>query len=260
MATDIQKERLKKLGRFLAVKVPIIIAIIIIMMIVSLKLVERYPDPLRQGFEDYLSRTYGSTATIGQLERVQFFPNIVVTARDVTMHNRSNAAVIDIAVDYIDIEAPFTSMIFGTGKIKNLDIRNLTAAEHFILPKALDIKNLSIAEENGPEQYGAFLTADGKYAGQKMSLQAELEKSGNLYKVGQSIPFSLSLGGAVINAQMVKERGGKVLLKNTVYTASGKETEARDYILAEQGEFKKDNPLTCLIDEGAVNQCQEFFK
>lgn len=258
--TEEQQKRFKKLAKFFAIKVPIVIAVLIIMMIVSLKLVERYPDPLRQGFEDYLSRTYGTTATIGQLEAVKFFPTIHVRARDITMHNKSNAAVIDISVGYIDIQAPFTSMIFGAGKIQNLEIENLSADKNFILPQALTIQNLDIVEKNGPDQYGVFLTAYGSYAQKNMTLEAELQRKRDAYKIGNSMPFSLSIGDTTLNAQLDKVGQGKVFLKNMVYDVGGQSTEAQDYLLFDNNAFRDNNPLACLVMQGDINQCQNYTK
>jgi hypothetical protein len=191
---DIKKNRLIKLAKFLAIKLPIVFAVMAIMMIVSLKLVERYPDPLREGFQQYLSAAYNTNATIGKLEKITFFPTINVHATNVTMHNKSNAAKIDMEVKSTIISAPFWSMLLHAGRIKTLQVKGLQATAGSLLPYDLEIYDLNIIDKEGPEQYGSFIVAEGSYHGQKMTFEAEIQKLKSNYKISRDTPFSLKIG------------------------------------------------------------------
>ena len=125
MSNEIKNSRRKKFIKWIFIRIPIILIILAAMMIGSLKLVERYPEPLRDGIEEFLSKNSDTNATIGVLERVKFFPNIEIYLRDVTMHNTQNAAVVNIALESAKISAPFWSMFFGGSQLNNISITNL---------------------------------------------------------------------------------------------------------------------------------------
>ena len=180
---NIKKQRIIKFVKFLAIKLPIIFGILALMMIASLKLVERYPDPLREGFQDYLSRAYDTNATIGRLEKISFFPMINVHATDITMHNKSNAAVIDMKIESITLRSPFWSMLLHAGRVNKLKIKGLKSNSGFIMPQSVQIDNLDIIDREGPEQYGSFIVASGLYNGQKMTFEAEIKKLKSSYKI-----------------------------------------------------------------------------
>ncbi len=191
--SDIKKQRLKKLAKFLFIKFPIFLGIIALMMIVSLKMVERFPDPLREGFQQYLSQAYNTNATIGQLEKIAFFPKIDVRASDITMHNNANAALIDMEIKSIAIQSPFWSMIFNTGHLNRLMVEGLKANAGFILPHAIEINKLDIIDKEGPDQYGSFVVAEGSYNNQEMNFEAEIKKIKSGYKILGKILLILAI-------------------------------------------------------------------
>jgi len=257
--SDQKKTRFKKLAKWIFIKVPIIVAIFMLVMIVALKLVERHPDPLRDGFEEYLSKSSGTNATIGELEDIKFFPNVVVNLNDLTMHNANNAAVIDLSVKTAEVSAPFWSMLFGGSRINILDITKLEAVAGQLSPLEIKVENIQIEDRNGPDQYGSFIISNGTYGGKKMSFEAEIESKNKGYKIPKMIPFSLSVGKSSLNATLDK-RLTTVALINAVFTHDKKSSEAQEYILVESGEYKKDNPLSCMFDNADSNICNSYIE
>lgn len=259
MGEDVKPSRGKKLFKFIFLKFPIFVMIFIAVMIAALKLVERYPDPLREGFEQYLSQGTLTNATIGKLDKFAFFPNIDVRLRKVTFHNRSNAAEIDLEIDYAEVSAPLWSIFTGNNRLKNLDIQKLDAKEDVITPQALYIEKAGIVNKQGPDQYGSFITAEGLYNKQQMFFEAEVEKRGTNYYVPKEVSFTLSLGDAALDATLSKGLLD-VSLKNTVFTLAGKKSAAQDYILVKAGEYNKNNPLTCLYEKADIQDCKIYLE
>lgn len=256
---DIKKTRLKRIARFLMVNIPIVLGVLALMMVGSLKLVERYPDPIREGFQQYLSTAYQTNATIGVLDKITFFPALDLRASNITMHNNANAAQIDMAIKSIEINAPFWSLFFKTGRIDKIKIEGLQASAGFSLPHEMKIDILEIIDKSGPEQYGSFLIASGTYNNQKMTFEAEIKKLKTGYKLNKTTPFSLSIGKAQLNAQ-IQKNSTSVLLNNVVYAVGNKTSTARDYILFDDKVFKEDNPLHCLLHSDDVAECKVYLK
>lgn len=254
-----RKNRRKKLFKFVFLKFPIFVMIFMAVMIAALKLVERYPDPLREGFEQYLSQGTRTNATIGKLDKFAFFPNIDIRLREITFHNRNNAAEIDLTIEYAEVSAPLWSIFTGNNRLKNLDIQKFDAKENVVTPQALYIAKAGIVNKTGPEQYGSFITAEGTYNKRKMFFEAEVEKKGADYYVPKAVSFTLSLGSAALDATLDKGLLD-VKLKNTVFTLAGKKSEAKDYILVKSGEYNKNNPLTCLYEKADIQDCKIYLE
>lgn len=257
--TEDQKRRLIKLGKFLGIKLPIFFVIIFILMILTLKLVERYPDPLREGFQEYLSNTYGTNATIGKLEKIQFFPVVNVHATNVTMHNRSNAALVEMSIESFKVSAPFWSLFLNTGRLYELEIKGLLANKGFILPKEIKVEALEIINRDGPNQYGAFLIANGTYDNQKISFEAELHKKENGYSIPKKIPYALGLGQTEVTGQIFR-KGQNIQTLNTVLSVGDKNSEARDYDVFQDSAFATDNPLYCILNANNLKNCEEYLE
>lgn len=251
--------RHKKFLKFLCIKLPIIIGIIILVMIAALKLVERYPEPLQQGLEQYLSETTHTNATIEKMEKFAFFPNIDIRVQKLTLHDRTNAALVPMSAEYIELIAPIGSVFFNNNRLKNINIKNLKANAGIILPQDIEIETAKIITREGPEQYGSFLSMSGKYAGQKMSFEAEIEKKKNTYYVPKNIPFSLSIGAATLSATLAKGFVD-VTLKNAVFSYNNQSAVASDYPIVQSGGYAQDNPLYCLITKPSAADCGAYLK
>ncbi len=228
------------------------------MMIATLKLVERYPDPLRQGFEEYLSGLYDANATIGRLEKVSFFPQINIHAEEITIHNKSNAALIKIDIQSFKVSAPFLSIFLNTGFLNNLSIQGLNAVEGAILPRSFEIKEVNIVKKEGPEQYGAFIIGGGTYDKEPMTFEAQLKEKKNGYRLEDQIPFSLKLGNAKLNAQ-IQSKGGNIKMLNSTLVLDNTSSNSKDYIIFENNKFNEENPLYCLLSKESQLECEKYL-
>lgn len=250
---------MKKIMKWVFIRIPIIVMIITAMLIGSLKLVERYPDPLRDGFEEYLSKNSGTNATIGSLEKITFFPNIDIRLQDLTMHNKQNAAIIDIEMDSASISAPFWSMLFGGSRLNDISIMNLKSKVGALTPLALTLDSVGIINKEGPEQYGSFLVAVGSYGGKEMLLEAEIDKLDKNYRMPKALSFSLLIGKAELNASLIKNFSG-VHLKTAVFSRGKKTASSKDYVLVKSKEYNKNNPLSCLLYHADAKECDVYLE
>ena len=261
-SSDTKHNKKRKRIKFFFFKLPIILMVIIAVLIGALKLVEGYPDPLRQGFEEYLSGVSGGNAIITKLENIKFVPNFILHAKDIGIHNRQNAAEIDLEVKEFHLNAPFSSMLFKNGKINDFVLKGLTARKGMITPKEIEVSSVAIVTKEGPDQFGSFLIAQGQYGEQKLDLELELEVQKYNYRFNTQTPFSLTLGDYQIHTNF-KRKARKTILENTVFQKNddgGQQTNEKTYILVDKAGYQLDNPLSCLFIEQELSNCDQYLK
>ncbi|GEM_PF-2380689 len=263
-STEQQETHNKKRKRikFFFFKLPIILMVIIAVLAGALKLVEGYPDPLRQGFEQYLSDVSGGNAIITKLETIKFVPNFILHAKDISIHNRQNAAEIDLEVKEFHLNAPFSSMLFKNGKINELVLKGLKAKKGMITPKEIEVSSVDIVTKEGPDQFGSFLIVQGQYGGDRLGLELELEVQKYNYRFNMQTPFSLTLGDYQLNTNFRRKLKG-VTLENTVFQKNnddGQQISEQTYILVDKVGYQLDNPLSCLFTEQELSNCDQYLK
>jgi len=255
----------KKRMKFLFLKLPIFMALFFLMMIVALKLVERYPAPLKEGFEKYLSQTTNTNTTVERLEKAAFFPNIDIRLHNMTMHRNDNAAIIDIEADKIFISVPLSGLFIRKGKINLLDIENFTALEGVLTPALLEIESAQIVDREGPEQYGSFVIVKGRYAEKPLLIEAEIKKEKDYYIIPNDLSVSIKLGAYEVDAT-TEQRDGNILLVNTVFNKGDAQenirTQATEYLFVEKNEHRENNPLSCLYFNAgtAIENCDQYLE
>ena len=251
---DKKQKRRKKILKFFLIKLPIILLVLGLIFYMTLKLVERYPVPLREGLEQYLSSSFGASASIGTLNKFAFVPNIDIDLSDITLHRSNNAAKIDFKAENVKITIPFWAAFFGKSKFKALNVQNAISEPDVLLPQAFNFKTITIEDKQGPEQYGSFLVTQGTYANQDFNFEAKLEKQGSNYSITSNVPFVLTLGDATLNG-VINRNLRHVTMTNTVFKVGNKEEDLGEYIVANSNEYTKNNPLYCLMVEAAPEKC-----
>ena len=259
--SDIKHNKKRKRIKFFFFKLPIFLMVIIAVLIGALKLVEGYPDPLRQGFEEYLSGVSGGNAIITKLEEIKFVPNFILHAKDIGIHNRQNAAEIDLEVKEFYLNAPFSSMLFKNGKINDFTLKGLTAKQGMIAPKEINISSVGIVTKEGPDQFGSFLVAQGQYGGENLVLELKLEVQKYNYRFSMQTPFSLTLDDYKIHTNFKRKLKG-IVLENTIFEKNNDvpQTGEKTYILIDKAGYQLDNPLSCLFIEQELSNCDQYLK
>jgi len=251
----------KKRIKFLFLKLPIFIGLFCLVMIAALKLVERYPAPLKEGFEKYLSETTNTSTTVERLEKAAFFPNIDIRLHNMSMHRASNAAIIDMEADKIFISVPLSGLFIQKGKINFLDIENFKALEGVFTPSSLEIDSAKIIDKEGPKQYGHFIVVNGRYAEKPLFIEAEINKKDYYYLIPDNLSLSVKLGEYGLDTT-TEQRDGNILLVNTVFNKGNKASSATEYLFVEKNTHRENNPLSCLyLNAGtAITNCDQYLE
>lgn len=254
-----QKSKTRKFLRFFFTRLPFALVLGTLLLIGSLKLVEKHPEPIREGFEKFLSQKTNTNTTITRIDDVSFFPNFNIIITDLTMHNRDNAAIIDLEVEKADISIPFWSIFLNGKRMNKVDINNFKASEKIVSPQSIQINEMSIQQKEGPDQYGSFIVAEGKYANRSMFFEAALEKKGKGYKIPKEIPLTFRLGDYALNTTFLRKFSGGHLQK-AVFSKGNKSSEATNYALVKSGEYNKDNPLSCMLENKDLSKCDVYLE
>ena len=148
--TELQP-KLKKLLRFLITRLPFVLLISLLIMAGSLKLVERYPVPIKEGFEKVLNERTKTNTTIGTIDKISFIPDFNIVMNNLTMHNRDNAAIIELEVGKFEMKAPFWVVFLNGNKINHLYAADIKANKGLLSPHDLEIKTVEVVDKQGPE-------------------------------------------------------------------------------------------------------------
>lgn len=258
--TEKQAKRNKRL-KLLFIKLPFFFCCFILVLILALKIVERYPEPLREGFEKYLSESTGTNATIGQLLTIKLFPDFNIHINDLTLHKRQNAAETVMEGDNIHIIIPLKNILFGGNTIKKLQFENFRAESGVIFPQDLFVAQSALVDRQGesePPQYGHFLVANGTYAGSPFAIEAKIDKKGKSYIIPKQTSFVLNIGDLSLNA--VLDKGlTQVRLENAVLSRGAQTGNVQSYDLVKSRQYIKDNPLSCIILLGDSAECDIYI-
>jgi hypothetical protein len=252
--------------RGVTTKVLIVLAVILGMMGIALKLIERAKEPLRQGIEQHMSESSGMIAGIDELAHATFLPDVDFRIKNVVFRARDNDNPVRVQIEKLAFAMPFWSLMTGQPKIRNFYLSGLKAEPGVWTPYALALDEFMIRDEDG-EKPG--LTAAGRYDGRPLRFDMELSAAGKkgdgrTYKVSDLAPFSLAIGQVTLTG--VYQRGKHApLLKDAVLSGNGKSYGPRDMALKRHGAPDTDI-LSCLLAQRAAavltdaHACALLFK
>lgn len=256
--SEVKKRDKRKIIKFWFFKLPIILMIIGAVLIGALKLVERYPEPLRQGFEEYISTITNRNATIGKLEEIKFFPNFIMVANNITVHNASNAAVIDLEIENIKINTPFSSVFFSANKINDFSLTNLKAKKDMFGPKEVVINSAKIINKTGADQIGNFIVAEGLYGSDQAHLEIKLDVNKYNYSIPNNVQFSIRIGEYEVNGALQKNFSS-VTMQNVVLSKGDQSNKSKEYLVVEDNKYSTDNPVSCILLSENLNDCDKYL-
>lgn len=107
-------------------------------------------DTLKSAMEQYLTEATGYRARIGQLNKVSFFPMIGFDFERVTLHpltrEEDDKDVVLGHIDSAKLSMGFWEVLRKTGRVRDLELTGLYTEPGVILPKAVSVSRLYIAE------------------------------------------------------------------------------------------------------------------
>ncbi|NQZ14427.1 MAG: hypothetical protein HRT94_06375 [Alphaproteobacteria bacterium] len=237
-------------------KLPWIVAFSIFFMILSLKAMERFPIPLKEGFENYFSNISGQTASIGVLRKSQFFPSLYIQMEDILLSQSENVAQQSMSIQKAQVHVPFVSMFIGGREFYNFGIEELKAEAKIFTDHPISIEKLSIIDSEVSEKQ-ASLSAIGQYANQPMEASIDLKRSKTLfgsivYKIPRNAEMSMSIGNVSINGQVVT-RGTNIFINDGTIKTAGNTSVLRGHDVVIEGTINKDNIISCLLAQDYKN-------
>lgn len=265
-AKPIKDKNKKSFLESFLVKLPWVIAITIFCMILSLKAMERFPGPLKEGFESYFSDISGQKASILSLEKIAFFPELYIQMKDMVFSDKDNVAITNMTIERGKIHIPFLSMFIGGRNIYDLEIHNLHASPDVITPHSIDIKMLDIVDIADNKDKGV-LSISGEYADKPLSVNVGLTRKktllGNIvYKIPQNTSIDLGIGAVSFKTDFINE-GGNIWFRNGVLSYKNIDKTVEDSVFVKDRTVNKENIMACLLAHNykAVDEiCNDYIR
>ena len=250
---------MRKFAKWFLIRLPIAFIILGVVFAITLKMVERYPDSLKDGFEEFLSQATQTSATITTVNEIKFFPTVELDLADITFHELDNAAITNLSVRRVALKLPFWSSIIGARRLDYFNVENLRAKSEAILPYDLTVTKAEIVDFDGPDRYGSFLIADGKYRDEAAKFEIKMKKLEQGYKLPKSLEFSLTIGAYQLNGELVKNFSS-TKIENAVFQKGSVVSNAKNYDFFDKDSRNTENPLSCIIDAEKLEECDIYLE
>lgn len=161
-------------------------------------------DSLKKSVEDLIGQSTGYKAVIEKLHGITFFPRISLGFEGLEL-SPANTPVSDpvIHVESLKVSSSFWDVLWGTGRIQYIDIRDVSVLPGIALPRAVRVDSLSIVDA-GQDQ--AFLVLEGALGTDsflaRMGMRAEGAGKGRRYAFPDQRPFLVELGSVRISGTL----------------------------------------------------------
>lgn len=173
-----------------------------------LSLAARYKEPMRLGLEDYLETISGQDAEITDLAKLQLIPNVIFGIRGINLREITPERKVLIHADKAYISVPFLNLIFGINSYHAFEIKGMSVATGYWLPKKLDITIAGISDKANTDIPPSFLI-EGKYNNLPVLITAEMDRKAGKkfykYSFNNSFPVTFKLGA--LEGDGIFERG-----------------------------------------------------
>lgn len=231
-------------------KLPWVLGFAIVFMILSLKVVERFPQPLKEGVEGYFQSASGHSVSITELEEITFFPEILIQMREIVFSDNVNIAQTNMTIESAKAHIPFLNMFTGGRRIYDFEVRNLNAKADVITPQEIMIEFLDIASKPEDEEVGV-LVISGYYANQPLLMNVMLDRKKTIfgrtvYKVPQNTKIELIIADVYLKTDFVNEPTG-IWFRNGLLTRNAVESPIKDSALIKGQVSQDDNIISCLL-------------
>lgn len=240
----------------------IILVVMAGLLIVSLKLLGRSGEALKEGVENFMSETSGMKAQIGALSQSEFFPNVHISMQDVIFSDFIGLEKEKMKIESLSFSMPFYTFLLGNHAAEFFSLKGFESKKEVLTPHSFIIDKGQIEVEQ--ETSKSYLSFSGKYAGEplRVSIEAVSRSSYSgktLYRIADISAISLTMGDIVLEGTLGGGEGGAIL-KSALMRAKGKNWGPEDIQI--KGE---ENLFSCLLETaGALKQtekkCTKYFR
>lgn len=205
-------------------------------------------DNLRRGLEQFLTDYTGMSAIIDTLENAEFYPDLVMDVREVSLRQTPNTPDPGVTIGAIDVRMRFWDALLSRGLFWSFVMKDFHARPAAFLPGDLAIKTLEIVPQDAQHPVAA-LVLTGSYNGFPLSFQASLEtvpvKRGLLYRLDDRSAIHLSIGTLDLSATLHPVSGKRGF--------SAENLEIRDHGAGQKGESGR------LLAQGSMSFLDGIF-
>lgn len=215
---DTKREKPKKALKdrlWSAVKWLLIIGFLVFILLSVLSRMGGNSDVLRETIEDFLTEKTPYTASITKLNKMHFFPNMIIDVEGVELRGGdAGTGEALIRVGTAKVTMSFFDVLFQPGQFKDIHIENLSAVSGSLLDKPVKVEYLKVLDEGDQ----ANLELKGKIASHDVQAKFGLETRGmpasRTYKIGAEQPFEVNLARLKAEGLLRKTITGVLKLEN----------------------------------------------
>lgn len=194
---------LKRLFKFL-----LIVGLILAILLFVLSLMGGNNDTLKKALEDFLSETTNTEVTIGQLNHVGFYPNLVFDFEDLKGRSGEGGELDVFTVGSVRLAMGFWDMTFSQGKIKDVTIRDIYLAPGLWGQQIVSLESFGIVP-SGETQESAAIIGTGLVGDKAFNMRIDMialeDDTRSTYKFSQDKEIDFTLGDSA--ARLVFENG-----------------------------------------------------
>ncbi|NCO04143.1 MAG: hypothetical protein GW903_08135 [Alphaproteobacteria bacterium] len=232
-------------------RLPIIIGFALFFMILSFKILERFPEPLKQGIAEYFTLNTPYVAEIETLDRINFFPSLYVGISNMILREKDNVAITHLEMEKAKIHVPFLTKFTHAREVYDLGIIGLKADAGIMTPQAIEIETLGFVDSLDQGSSLSNLIIAGSYAEQPMRFTADVTKKKTLfgnkvYKFENVMPFTFDIAGVSLSGNFVYLYD-KMAIQNAVISVADNQFNLKDSFIVENQQLVTDNPIYCLL-------------
>jgi hypothetical protein len=151
--------------------------------------------PLRKGLEEYLSQVSGYAASIGEFRDMQFYPDFMIDAGDISFTAPGGEEVAHIGS--VTLARPFFDQILMRNRFITFAVKDMRVNAGIVSGRRLELSRMGFTGK-GPGGPPA-LTGEGRYGDDavrfSIDMKTERDRRGRvLYAMLKDRPFRLALG------------------------------------------------------------------
>jgi len=171
---ETKREKTKLEKRFwLAFKILLTLFLLFIFGLWMLSAMGGSNDAFKKGLEDYLSQMSGSRAVISRFGEMHFFPELSLTAGQITFEKNVPGEPPAAAIGAVHFSSGFWQVMRSRIRLRSLEIHEAYAERGFLGPYALTIRTAML---DTPADSPPSLLARGTVDGTAFDLRAEMAR------------------------------------------------------------------------------------
>lgn len=259
-----QKEINISRTRMIIYRIGFVIGLMALLMIGTLKMLERAGEPLREGVQSYLAQITHSRVYVTTLKDPTFFPDVHLTLENVVFTDIEEANKKLAEAEKIEFSMPFINLLIGRQAFEMLRIYNLVIEKDVAVPEKIMIESVDIEPGTLPA-----LRLKGQRGTTPLEAHINLLARGGQppsYTLQDHADIGVRVGGLTLGGTLDSNDTDIRLIDARLTHEGGDSYGPQSFFIVKNQEFVKDNPVSCLLEESAdlkltpSHPCATLFK